>query len=76
MPVLLRHFVRTRLAGAIFRLRLRQARRGRPQRLEQIFTVLLSGIEHGRRNMNVLTLDLWEDGLLLRGCRWLGKDGG
>ena len=60
VPVLLRHFVRTRRAGAIFRLRLCQARRSRPQRLEQIFTVLLRGIEQSRRRV----------------CRWLGEDGG
>ena len=58
---------------ALFGLRLRQARRSRPQRLEQIFAVLLGCIEHGGRNMNVLTLDLWEERLLLGACRWPGR---
>ena len=45
LPALLRHFIRPGRARALFGLRLRQARRSRPQGLEQLFAVLPGGIE-------------------------------
>jgi hypothetical protein len=47
LPALLRNFIRTHGAGALFGLRLGQARRSRVQRPEEFFAVLPGGVEDG-----------------------------